>query len=160
MKLKNVEVGMQVVVKTGVFAGRTMVVIGITTDANLNVRLVSDDGKSGVWLKASDIKPVVKQPKYDIPQKAMLLREVVVTDDNGDVNVGCSGYISGVCHDGFILVELKNFNEGHDGIHCTDDLLCGWTGKKGDVNYWFFSAYEIAYVNEDGSLTPVEDEVL
>lgn len=130
MKLKNVEVGMQVVVKTGVL------------------------------LKASDIKPVVKQPRYDIPQKAMLLREVVVTADNGDVYVGCSGYISGVCHDEFILVELKNFNKGHAGIHSSDVLLCGWAGKKGDVNYWFFSANEISYVNEDGSLTPVKDKVL
>jgi len=155
MKIENVKVGMRVKVKQccSNIQARGAVVTVSQVGVTGAIRCTTDDGVQ-VYLNAESIKPA--KPFYDIPEKAWLLREVVVNNDSGTSEIiGKTGYVSGVAYDGDLLVEFPDWDGGHGG-ECF--VKHGWCGKDGDRGYWFLPPDEISFVNEDGSLTPVLEE--
>ena len=154
MKLKNVKVGM-LVQKKG--TDHVLKVIKVDTEAR-GSNVFAEDVSTGEcgWLYYYDIKKYKEPaPQYDIPEKAWLLREVVVSGEYL-LTSGMTGYISGVWDNELVLVEFPTFSGGHDGNE--NKLLCGWLPERGKNNYWYVPKVDLSLVNEDGSLTPLVEE--
>lgn len=172
MKLENMRVGMKVVVKPNAsgyateYIGTTQSLI-VEEDCGwmIDVECASKGGEP-VWVMSHEVRKATQEEidasmpeiEYDIPQKAWLLREVVVTDDVYGL-MGKHGFVSGVsASTGNVLIEFLDWNKGHNGIHA--DLLCGWAGDAHTNNYYFLDEAHLSFVNEDGSLTPITEESL
>ncbi len=155
MKLKNVKVG-----KLFQKKGTDHVLKVIKVDSGVRgSNVFAEDVSTGEcgWLYCYDLKKYKEvsdpSPQYDIPEKAWLLREVVVSGSHLRTS-GMSGYVAGVREgDRMVLVEHLGFSNGHDGND--NKLLCGWLPERGKTNYWYVPMIDLSFVNKDGSLTPM-----